>query len=81
MTFVVSTSLPDGSAERLHSLDGHAVQARPGGELDEELVAELAALDAVDVVDFKEAYTWRAHERTPPAEPLPARRRRAAGRR
>ena len=66
MTFVVSTSLPDGSAERLHSLEGMRFKLDPEASWTEELVAELAALDAVDVVDFKEAYTWRAHERTPP---------------
>jgi hypothetical protein len=66
VTFVVSTSLPDGSAERLHSLEGNRFKLDPEATWTEELVAELAALDAVDVVDFKEAYTWRAHERTPP---------------
>jgi hypothetical protein len=66
VTFVVSTSLPDGSAERLHSLEGMRFKLDPEASWTEELVAELAALDAVDVVDFKEAYTWRAHERTPP---------------
>jgi hypothetical protein len=66
VTFVVSTSLPDGSAERLHSLEGNRFKLDPEASWTEELVAELAALDAVDVVDFKEAYTWRAHERTPP---------------
>ena len=66
MTFVVSTSLPDGKAERLHSLEGNRFKLDPEASWTEELVAELAALDAVDVVDFKEAYTWRAHERTPP---------------
>jgi hypothetical protein len=67
VTFVVSTSLPDGSAERLHSLEGNRFKLDPEATWTEELVAELAALDAVDVVDFKEAYTWRAHERTPPS--------------
>ena len=67
VTFVVSTSLPDGSGERLHSLEGMRFKLDPEASWTEELVAELSALDAVDVVDFKEAYTWRAHERTPPA--------------
>jgi hypothetical protein len=67
VTFVVSTSLPDGSAERLHSLAGMRFKLDPEASWTEELVAELVALAAVDVVDFKEAYTWRAHDRTPPA--------------
>jgi hypothetical protein len=64
--FVVSTSLPDGTAERLHSLAGMRFKLDPEASWHEDLVAELAGLDAVDVVDFKEAYEWRAHERTPP---------------
>ncbi len=67
VTFVVSTSLPDGSAERLRALPGMRFKLDPEASWSEELVAELAALGTVDVVDFKEAYTWRAHERTPPA--------------
>jgi hypothetical protein len=67
VTFVVSTSLPDGSAARLRALPGMRFKLDPEASWGEELVAELAGLGAVDVVDFKEAYTWRAHERTPPA--------------
>ena len=40
----------------------------PTSDWDEELVAELAELDRVAVVDFKEAYTWRAAEKTPGAD-------------
>jgi L-alanine-DL-glutamate epimerase-like enolase superfamily enzyme len=67
VTFVVSTSLPDGTAARLDALPGMRFKLDPEASWGEELVAELAALGAVDVVDFKEAYDWRAHERTPPA--------------
>ncbi len=67
VTFVVSTALPTGSAERLHELQGLRFKLDPEASWGEALVAELAGLGAVDVVDFKEAYTWRAHERTPPA--------------
>jgi hypothetical protein len=66
VTFVVSTSLPDGTAERLHFLTGMRFKLDPEASWHEDLVADLVRLDAVDVVDFKEAYTWRAHERTPP---------------
>jgi len=67
VTFVVSTSLPDGKADRLHALPGMRFKLDPEASWDEPLVRELVELDAVDVVDFKEAYDWRAHERTPPA--------------
>ncbi|HEY7694151.1 MAG TPA: hypothetical protein VH816_17575 [Gaiellaceae bacterium] len=67
VTFVVSTSLPDGSAERLRGLPGLRFKLDPEASWGDDLVAELARLQAVDVVDFKEAYDWRAHERTPPA--------------
>ena len=66
VTFVVSTSLQDGTADRLHRLPGMRFKLDPEASWDESLVAELARLDVVDVVDFKEAYDWRAHERTPP---------------
>lgn len=66
VTFVVSTSLQDGSAARLRSLEGMRFKLDPEASWHEELVAELAAMDAVDVVDFKEAYDWRDQERTPP---------------
>jgi len=65
--FVVSTALADGSAERLRALAGHRFKVDAEAAWDEEVVSELAALGAVDVVDFKEAYSWRAAERTPPA--------------
>jgi hypothetical protein len=65
--FVVSTSLPDGTSARLRSLAGMRFKLDPEASWSAGLVEELAALDAVDVVDFKEAYDWRAHERTPPA--------------
>jgi hypothetical protein len=67
VTFVVSTALPDGRADRLRALPGMRFKLDPEASWHEALVAELARLDVVDVVDFKEAYTWRAHERTPPA--------------
>src|SRR5581483_6351681 len=39
----------------------------PVSEWDEALVRELAEAACVDVVDFKEAYTWRQPALTPPA--------------
>jgi len=39
----------------------------PVSEWDEALVRELADAACVDVVDFKEAYTWREAALTPPA--------------
>jgi hypothetical protein len=66
--FVVSTSLPNGTSTRLRSLPGMRFKLDPEASWGAGLVAELAALDAVDVVDFKEAYDWRGHERTPPAD-------------
>src|SRR5262249_57408753 len=68
VTFVVSTSLPDGSADRLRTLAGHRFKLDPEGSWGEPIVRDLVELDAVDVLDFKEAYDWRAHERTPPPE-------------
>jgi hypothetical protein len=67
VTFVVSTSLPDGKADRLLSLPGMRFKLDPEASWDDALVRELVELGTVDVVDFKEAYDWRAHERTPPA--------------
>jgi hypothetical protein len=67
VTFVVSTSLPTGSAERLRQFPGMRFKLDPEASWGAELVDELVALDAVEVIDFKEAYTWRAHDRTPPA--------------
>ncbi len=40
----------------------------PESGWDARLVEELAALDCVDVVDFKETYTWREPSRTPSVE-------------
>jgi hypothetical protein len=68
VTFVVSTSLPDGRADRLRALPGRRFKLDPEAAWNEALVRELVELGTVDVVDFKEAYDWRAHERTPPAE-------------
>ena len=65
--FVVSTSLPDGKADRVLALPGMRFKLDPEASWGEGLVRQLVELDAVDVVDFKEAYDWRAHERTPPA--------------
>jgi hypothetical protein len=67
VTFVVSTSLPDGKADRLLALPGMRLKLDPEASWNEALVRELVELGTVDVVDFKEAYDWRAHERTPPA--------------
>jgi hypothetical protein len=67
VTFVVSTSLPDGKADRLLDLPGMRFKLDPEASWNEALVDELVDLGTVDVVDFKEAYDWRAHERTPPA--------------
>jgi hypothetical protein len=67
VTFVVSTALADGRAERLRRLAGMRFKLDPEASWTEALVAELAQLACVDVVDFKEAYTWRDTARTPPA--------------
>ena len=67
VTFVVSTSLPDGRSDRLRELSGMRFKLDPEASWGEALIRGLVELDAVDVVDFKEAYDWRAHERTPPA--------------
>lgn len=65
--FVVSTALGADGAERLRSLRrgraGLRFKLDPTSDWGEALVADLARLDCVDVVDFKEAYTWRAAER------------------
>jgi hypothetical protein len=63
--FVVSTALGADGAERLRRLPGARFKLDATSDWDEPLVAELAALDRVDVVDFKEAYTWREPERAP----------------
>ncbi|HZQ66721.1 MAG TPA: hypothetical protein VFA66_16010 [Gaiellaceae bacterium] len=65
--FVVSTALGGDGAARLRRLSGFRFKLDPTSDWDEALVAELAELDCVDVVDFKEAYTWRDPERTAPA--------------
>jgi hypothetical protein len=65
--FVVSPSLGSEGAEPLRRLrDVHPslrFKLDPTSDWDEGLVRELAELDCVDVVDFKEAYTWREPER------------------
>lgn len=63
--FVVSTGLGADGAERLRRLPGVRFKLDATSDWDEPLVAELAALERVDVVDFKEAYTWREPERSP----------------
>jgi hypothetical protein len=65
--FVVSTALGGDRAERLRRLPGMRFKLDPTSDWDEALVADLVELDCVDVVDFKEAYTWREPERTAPA--------------
>jgi hypothetical protein len=62
--FVVSTALGAAGAGRLRQLPGMRFKLDPTSDWDGPLVAELAGLDAVDVVDFKEAYTWRDPART-----------------
>ncbi len=64
--FVVSTRLGADGAERLRRLPGTRFKLDPTSDWDESLVADLAELDCVDVVDFKEAYTWREPERAAP---------------
>ena len=68
VTFVVSTALGSDGAGRLRGLleqhPGLRFKLDPTSDWDEALVAELAELNCVDVVDFKEAYTWREPERT-----------------
>jgi hypothetical protein len=65
--FVVSTALGVDGAARLRGLRERRPDLRfkldPTSDWDEALVADLAGLDCVDVVDFKEAYAWRAPER------------------
>jgi L-alanine-DL-glutamate epimerase-like enolase superfamily enzyme len=62
--FVVSTGLGADRADRLRRLAGMRFKLDPTSDWDEQLVAELAELAAVDVLDFKEAYTWREPEQT-----------------
>ena len=68
VNFVVSTALDSEGAGRLRGfLERHPglhFKLDPTSDWDEALVAELAELNCVDVVDFKEAYTWREPERT-----------------
>jgi hypothetical protein len=64
--FVVSTGLGPGRAERLRQMGGTRFKLDPTSDWDEALVADLVELDCVDVVDFKEAYTWREPERAAP---------------
>jgi hypothetical protein len=65
--FVVSPALGGERAEPLRQLrevqPGLRFKLDPTSDWDEALVRELAELDCVDVVDFKEAYTWREPER------------------
>jgi L-alanine-DL-glutamate epimerase-like enolase superfamily enzyme len=67
VTFVVSTALGAERAERLRRVLEHQPGLRfkldPTSDWDEALVADLAELNCVDVVDFKEAYTWREPDR------------------
>jgi hypothetical protein len=71
VTFVVSTALGDEGADRLRRLreeqPGLRFKLDPTSDWDDQLVRDLAGLDCVDVVDFKEAYTWREAARTPTA--------------
>jgi hypothetical protein len=66
--FVVSTALGADGADRLRRLregqPGLRFKLDPTSDWDAALVADLAQLDCVDVVDFKEAYTWREAART-----------------
>jgi hypothetical protein len=63
VNFVVSTSLGSEGADRLRRLRQRQPALRfkldPTSDWGEALVRDLAELDCVDVVDFKEAYTWR----------------------
>ena len=63
VSFVVSTGLGSERAERLRRLrderPGMRFKLDPTSDWDEALVADLVELDCADVVDFKEAYTWR----------------------
>jgi hypothetical protein len=67
VTFVVSTGLGAERTERLQRLraqqPGLRFKLDPTSDWDEALVRDLAELDCVDIVDFKEAYTWREPER------------------
>jgi hypothetical protein len=65
--FVVSTGLGAERAERLRRLPGMRFKLDATSDWDEALVTDLVALDCVDVVDFKEAYTWREAARSAPA--------------
>ena len=64
--FVVSTALGDEGAEGLRRLEGMRFKLDPVSDWDDQLVAALAELNSIDVVDFKEAYTWREPERAAP---------------
>jgi L-alanine-DL-glutamate epimerase-like enolase superfamily enzyme len=65
--FVVSTALGPDRTGRLRRLREIHPDLRfkldPASDWDEALVHELAELDCVDVVDFKESYTWREASR------------------
>ena len=63
--FVVSPRLgAEDKTERLRRLSGMRFKLDPTSDWDEAFVAALRELGTVDVVDFKEAYTWREAERT-----------------
>ena len=64
--FVVSTR-PERMRRFLAVHGGLRFKLDPVSEWDEALVRELAERACVDVVDFKEAYTWREPALTPPA--------------
>jgi L-alanine-DL-glutamate epimerase-like enolase superfamily enzyme len=67
VNFVVSTSLGRAGTARLQLLrkrqPGLRFKLDPTSDWDAALVRDLADLDCVDIVDFKEAYTWREPDR------------------
>jgi hypothetical protein len=63
--FLVSTALGEEGARRLRRLPGMRFKLDPTSDWDAALVA---GLERVDVVDFKEAYTWREPELAPSAD-------------
>jgi hypothetical protein len=65
--FVVSTAHQRiGGYLELHP--GLRFKLDPTSDWDEAVVRRLAGLDCVDVIDFKETYTWREASRAPGAE-------------
>jgi hypothetical protein len=65
VTFVVSTSLPDGSASGCTRSTACASSSTPR-RAGRRSSSPSSRPSSGGRVDFKEAYTWRAHERTPP---------------